>query len=335
MEPHERGAILVAAIFDAFISIYNRRVADLLRIASNGTGILPEGELHPDLVNRLANEASKSAGHVLTMCIRALDYCPPNEITFGDFLRALITIDYDLVQEDPLGYRVAFIDSFKRRGIYPSDINSLSVESLRWKRPEEMEFTDASTAPPQETLKKITEELQKFANSYGNINSREEEFYFQQDFGKFFHQIIEEYLKDNLWFEEVTGLRLSNKHQISGIIKDDLDFPEFEIESIRQARRIGPDENVLEQILISITQKREIMSSGIEAPFIFRGGVNLIMDMNDFTLKYAIKRSVNNEERLNQQLAYVKNRWPSSIREIYLEDSVKEPFIQLHTTNVK
>ena len=27
---------------------------DLLRIATSGTGVLPEGELHPDLVNRLA-----------------------------------------------------------------------------------------------------------------------------------------------------------------------------------------------------------------------------------------------------------------------------------------
>ncbi|MVM42320.1 hypothetical protein GO730_39185 [Spirosoma sp. HMF3257] len=76
MEPHGRGSILVAAIFDAFISIYKDRVADLLRIASNGTGILSQGELPSDLVNRLADEASKAADHVLQMCIRALDYCP-------------------------------------------------------------------------------------------------------------------------------------------------------------------------------------------------------------------------------------------------------------------
>jgi hypothetical protein len=41
MEPHARGAILVAALFDGFLAIYKHRVADLLRIASSGTGILP------------------------------------------------------------------------------------------------------------------------------------------------------------------------------------------------------------------------------------------------------------------------------------------------------
>ena len=34
-EPHDRGAILVAVIFDAFIRMYNVNTADLMRIASN------------------------------------------------------------------------------------------------------------------------------------------------------------------------------------------------------------------------------------------------------------------------------------------------------------
>ena len=66
-------------------------MADLRRIATGGTGILPPGDIHPDLVDRLADEAAKSASHVLRMCIRALDYCPPVDLTFGEYLRALIT----------------------------------------------------------------------------------------------------------------------------------------------------------------------------------------------------------------------------------------------------
>jgi len=106
MEPHARGSILVAAVFDAFLTIYKSRTADLLRIATGGSGVLPQGQLHPDLVNRLADEAAKTAQHVLTICIRALDYCPPVDVYFGDYLRAVITSDYDLVRDDDLSYRV-------------------------------------------------------------------------------------------------------------------------------------------------------------------------------------------------------------------------------------
>ena len=76
------------------------------------------------------------------MCIRALDYCPPVALTFGDYLRALITADTDIVQDDDLGYRVAFIEAFQRRGIYPQDVRNLSVESLTWKPPLEFYAQD-------------------------------------------------------------------------------------------------------------------------------------------------------------------------------------------------
>ena len=55
----------MAAVFDAFLAIYKTRSADLLRLATGGTGVLPEGHLHPDLVNRLAREASKAAQQML------------------------------------------------------------------------------------------------------------------------------------------------------------------------------------------------------------------------------------------------------------------------------
>jgi len=136
IEQHERGAVLVAAIFAAFLSIYERRIADLKRIASEGTGILRAGDLHPDLVRRFADEARKAAVHVLMICIRAIDYCPPVDLTFGDFLRAAITADADLFPDDVLDYRVALMESFRERGIYPNDVRTMSEDALRWKAPE-------------------------------------------------------------------------------------------------------------------------------------------------------------------------------------------------------
>jgi hypothetical protein len=135
-EPHSRGSILVAAVFDAFFSVYVRRTKDLMRIArASGAQISPDN-MHPDLVNRLADTASKTADNFLNICVRALDYCPPVDILFGDFLRAMITADHHLFPDDKYGYRAALIDAFRSRGIFPESVTSLSEESLLWEHPE-------------------------------------------------------------------------------------------------------------------------------------------------------------------------------------------------------
>jgi len=131
-EPHARGAILVAAIFDAFLRIYDARTADLKRIATNGTGVLPTGEIHPDLARRLAGEAIRAAQRVLDISIRAIDYLPPVDITFGDYFRALITADADFYPDDVERQRLAFIEAFRNHGIYPRDVRTLAEETLRW-----------------------------------------------------------------------------------------------------------------------------------------------------------------------------------------------------------
>lgn len=137
MQPHARGSILVAAVFRAFLSIYKSRIADLLRIASGGRGILPDGELDPDLKRRLAREAAKSARHLLQMCIRALDYCPPVDVTFGDYFRALVTADFDLYPDDNFGYRAALIEAFTAWGIRPRGMRIVTENTLLWPTLEE------------------------------------------------------------------------------------------------------------------------------------------------------------------------------------------------------
>ncbi len=132
MEPHARGSLLVAAVFDAFLTIYRARIADLLRIATRGTGVLPAGQIHPDLVRRLAREAATSAQDVLEMCIRALDYCPPVDLTFGDYLRAIVTADLDYSPADEQHRRVAFVEAFRRQGILPAGVRTFALEGLYW-----------------------------------------------------------------------------------------------------------------------------------------------------------------------------------------------------------
>ena len=165
LEPHARGSILVAAVFQVFLLIYRRRTTDLLRIATGGTGVLPEGALHPDLLNRLADEAAKAAQHVLNMCIRALDYMPPVDPTFGDYLRAVITADYDLVRDDQYGYRLAVIEAFREYGIYPEDVRTLAVDSLRWQPPLNQDFR------PQ--VLPVLHEIRRLAENQNYTSERE------------------------------------------------------------------------------------------------------------------------------------------------------------------
>ena len=133
-EPHKRGQILVAAVFDAFVTIYDRKTADLFRIAGRKRGAA--GDMPPDLSARLAAEAAKVADQVLRMCIRALDYMPPVDVSFGEYLRAIVTADADLSPDDPCHYRVAFAEAFRKRGINVDTRHFSSTDSLMWDEPE-------------------------------------------------------------------------------------------------------------------------------------------------------------------------------------------------------
>jgi hypothetical protein len=137
-EPHDRGAVLVAAVFGAFTKVYQARTRDLFRIASEGTGVLRAGDIHPDLVNRLAEEAERCAERALQMCIRAIDYCPPVGITFGAYLRAIITADHDMNPVDRDNWRLAFIESFREWGIYPRGAGAMAEDSLLWPTQEQV-----------------------------------------------------------------------------------------------------------------------------------------------------------------------------------------------------
>jgi len=279
-EPHDRGAILVATVFDMFLNIYKKRVADLQRISSGGTGILPEGALHPDLVNRMAREASKTAGHVLNMCVRSLDYCPPMDINFGDYLRALITSDFDLVDDDDWDYRIGMIEAFQKRGIYPDGVNNMSAESLLLKAEEVSADFDRKFGTLIDFFKIFKEkasyisdreelyELTKVFIAGGDINNPGIK---NQDIKKHpvnnimgLHQRLHIKFDNRDNFGELTGLILReiNAEKL-GIGKsksrNTIGMPLVEIHNLKIASRIGPKGKLVNQILVTLTQKRGIV----------------------------------------------------------------------------
>ncbi len=100
-EPHLRGEILVAAVMQSFLAIWTARLEELVG---------EEGGLSR---RRAAEEGSKSAAHLLRMVIRAIDYSPPLEFEFEDFVEALITSDQEAAPTDAHRYRPTLIEAFK------------------------------------------------------------------------------------------------------------------------------------------------------------------------------------------------------------------------------
>jgi hypothetical protein len=130
-DPHFRGSILVAAVFDAYFSVYVQRTARLSRVYRAGGGSSHPEELPVPMAEMLAEAAADLARDFFQLCARALDYCPPVDLSFGDFLRALVTVDTDL-RPDRSDLRVALMQAFRRRGIHAHDAKFFSQDALCW-----------------------------------------------------------------------------------------------------------------------------------------------------------------------------------------------------------
>jgi subtilase family protein len=327
-EAHDRGAVLVAAVFDAFLKIYKRRTADLLRLATDGTGILPDGDISTDLVNRLAREASKVASQILNICIRALDYCPPVDIVFGEYLRALVTADTDLVPNDRLGYRIAFIEAFRSRGIYPDDVKHLSPGSLVWEAPPlplrqsnvRKVLDDMSAAWDEHRRKKRTTDGQE------STDTRKDAYCFSQISARVLHGWLmdEKQVSD----EELSALGLLRipKPQRFKIGGQDGELRRIEVHSVRPARRVSPDGTILSDMIVEITQTFRPDGGGR-----FRGGCTLVIGMETAEVRYMVRKKVVSPFRFAQQAQFGFDS-SEGLHGNYFdsEESAREPFALMH-----
>jgi hypothetical protein len=278
-EPHIRSQLLVAAIFDALNTIYGRKIERYLRLATNGSGLLPPGDLNPDLLEVLAKQASTLASQFLSICIRAIDYCPPVDIQFGEYLRALITADRALVPDDPYNYREALIDAFRIRGLYPSDVDSLSEDSLLWREP-------VRAVPPWPRL--AFAEL-RFRGDPGDAADADELHRQASEIGK---------LATHPHYHDLFGLvdPAAPHAQDRGI-----SLPS--VESVRSTRRVGPDGQVVFDLVAEVIQHRKVRTpdGGI---LDFYGGSTIIV-APDGRVRYTINKRLSHHVRERKQVEYV------------------------------
>lgn len=264
-EPHARGSILVAAVFDAFFTVYINQARELFRLASSGLDAGGNG-LSLELAQALARVASSTAEHFMHICVRALDYCPPVDMTFGEFLRAMVTADRDVSEVDELGHRDALIQAFRLRGIRPEGVISYSEDALLWQPPDSQRpltcdglFFDLFTGwTAEEQMKKNARLLIEFARRHARL----------------------------LHLDPKTSIVPARFRALSRVRPDG----RLNFEVCAQ---------LLQQREVPLDPK-----SKSSPTFTFRGGATLIFDQRN-QLRYAIYKNVLDEDRINRQRGYL------------------------------
>lgn len=105
-EPHKCGELLVAAMLNVFLQVWLKRLEKYTKRRKFLDVLL------------VVEEGAESANQLLTIAIRALDYLPPTDIRFHDYLSALLTADSEIVPDDSkYEYRQKLRDSFAAYGV--------------------------------------------------------------------------------------------------------------------------------------------------------------------------------------------------------------------------
>jgi hypothetical protein len=121
-EEHDRGEVFTAAMMYSFLTMWVQRIGAL--------GMFGREKYNLDMV---IEEGAKAAENLLTMAIRALDYCPPVDLAFSDYLAALLTADSETVPDDTrFKYRTVIRKSFAAYGIDPPE-DSTDPHTGKWK----------------------------------------------------------------------------------------------------------------------------------------------------------------------------------------------------------
>ena len=279
LDPHTLGEVLLAAVFGAYRTVFRRKAARYVRLATGGTGVLPDGELPELLVDRLTEVAAKTAEQFLGICIRAIDYCPPVDLTFGEYLRAVITADADLVPDDPWGYREAWVDAFREHGIYPRDVRALTQDALVWRAP------DAAVPAVAELSFARLRFGGDPAEPAGEDALREQAV------------ALGALVADPRW-RRAFGFACDGDPDLRG---DAVDVPV--VESIRTSRRVGPDGQVLFDLVGEVIQRRRVAPRDGKPGLEFFGGSTVIVDPHG-RVRYLVRKSVLQEGRLAAQQDY-------------------------------
>jgi hypothetical protein len=271
--------VLVSAVFEAFATVVKRKVERYFRIAGLDPQNLAGAALNDALIKAIAQEASDVAGQFLTICIRAIDYCPPTDMELGEYLRAIITADGDLEKSDKWGFREALMRSFLRREIFPQHVRFMTEDAVRWQPPDEalripdlafrnLKF-DGDPAQPADV-----KELLRQAHALGR-------FVTDPRHAEAFHLIP-------------PGAPLPK-----GVSQ----ASPPSVQSVRVTRRAAPDGRVVFDLVAEVTQSCTVLRNG--TLFDMNGGCTLIVDPQG-EIRYSIYKRFDSDGRQARQHAAIQ-----------------------------
>jgi hypothetical protein len=199
------------------------------------------------------------------------------DITFGDYLRALVTADREAMPDDQMGYRAELIHSFRSRGIRPEGVASYGEDVLAWEQ-----YSGRSAAEFNPNFRSIWKDLNQFEDAPDHEQERR--------------------LYYGLWEKAddfKIALGLSPSYKVS-------------VRSLHPLYRVRPDGSLQRQIVAELIQRRDHVEVEPDNPaagtFIFRGGATVLID-RDGDVRYALCKPIDGEQgqmRLERQRRYLR-----------------------------
>jgi hypothetical protein len=186
----------------------------------------------------------------------------------------------------------------------------------------------------------MTEMLEGFIDAIGfrdkvdslrYLTSREDLWKMTRGFQGELHNRIQNHMEKAILLQQMTGLALADYQAPPGVKEGQDKRPVFSVKAFREARRLRGDGRMLNQVFITLLQKKRFsVEDGPEHTI--RCGSTLVIDLETKRVSYVIRKGLNDEKRLLRTIQFREDAEASrSLAATYLGVS-NEPFAALHNT---
>ena len=221
---------------------------------------------------------------------------------------------------------MAFVEAFRRRGIYPVNLDAptsdtlrtLSVDTVRWQGLSASLLHSAEQGPIQKQYRAVVERLRRYANSCLYVKDRK------------------------ALFKAAYRERLALHKQIATAFTTVPDFAKelgldpgrsFEVHELRPAMRVSPDGRYAPQVIVAVTQSTQVPAdrkAGVPS-HTFRGGSTLVVDLAVPEVKYRIVKRITSQSRRARTATFVRAAAADPLRALFFGPDRNEPFAALHS----